>query len=589
MSSTHQRAQLRPRKQHQQGTRNISEAVTRPSFVSLIIALGVIGLLVFMFPLDWITQPRVSVSVDRNAFSPNNDGVQEDVVAFYTLSEPADVTALIQNSAGLAIRSLINDQPQNDGQHAVTWDGRDDSGQTVADGLYQMVVQVAGTARQDQHSAPVEVDTTPPPLQLANFSNENMTTRDPDLNIEGTTDPNVSIRVTGDPRPITVNGNGVFRINRSLDEGQNRLEVRAVDSAGNETLIFRTITLRTQEPELTLLEPAENNGFVGNNLLTVRGMVPPDVKVAINGRETPVNDDGEFMLDLVLDEGENLLKVVAVDPVGNQRAIERRITLSSRGPTITLNSISDGMTVYDPSVRVSGTVDPSSQLQVNGNTIPIDANGNFSTLMPLQAGNNLLTLTAGDLAGNTTSIQRTIHYATSAINTNTPDLVWPQLPNNAFLWRLLIGVGLVGGAFFLFSGFVSPIAFELTADYPVFYPNRPTERRMLIMRMHLSRGAKVDLDVYDEFNHHIVTLIDRNKKSAGEHFRLWDGRNALGQLLQGGSYLIQATAHTATNTTTSALWVRLDPSPSVLRAQTGSSTKRGRDRWVDEEQIIDVM
>ncbi len=64
MSSTRQGAQLRPRKQHQQGTRNISEAMTRPSFVSLVIALGVIGLLVFMFPMDWITQPKVNVSVD---------------------------------------------------------------------------------------------------------------------------------------------------------------------------------------------------------------------------------------------------------------------------------------------------------------------------------------------------------------------------------------------------------------------------------------------------------------------------------------------------------------------------------------------
>ncbi len=588
MSSTRQRAQLRPRKQHQQGTRNISETMTRPSFVSLVIALGVIGLLVFMFPMDWITQPKVNVSVDQNSFSPNNDGAQEEVAAFYTLSEPADVTALIQNSAGLAIRTLINNQQQGDGQHAVTWDGRDDSGQAVIDGLYQIVVQASGTARQDQHSAPVEVDTTAPRLQLANFSNENITTRESNLAIEGTTDPNVKIWVTGDPAPLTVSANGVFRINRSLEEGQNPLEIRAIDSAGNETLIFRTITLRTQEPDLTLLEPSENNTFVNNNLLTVRGIVPPDVKVSISGREATVNEDGEFTLDLVLDEGDNQLNIVAIDPVGNERTMSRQITLSSRGPTIALNSISDGMIVYEPSIRVGGEVDAGSQLEVNGQAIPVDANGNFSTMIPLQGGNNLVTLTAGDLAGNTSSVQRTIHYATSRPALDVPKLAWPELPSNALLWRILVGVGLVGGAFMLFSGFATPLSFELTTDYPVFYPNRATERRMLVMRLYLSRAVKVDLDVYDEFNRHIVTLIDTESKSAGEHFRLWDGRNTLGQLLQGGSYLIQATAHTSGNTT-SAVWVRLDPSPAVTTHKNETQHSQGRDRWVDEEQIIDVV
>ena len=588
MSSTHQRAQLRPRKQHQQGTRNISETMTRPSFISLVIALGVIGLLVFMFPMDWITQPKVNVSVDQNAFSPNNDGTQEEVAAFYTLSEPADVTALIQNSAGLAIRTLINKQRQNDGQNAVTWDGRDDSGQTVIDGLYQIVVRASGTAREDQHSAPVEVDTTPPRLQLANFPNENKTTRESNFSLEGTTDANVNVWVTGDPAPLTVNANGVFRINRELDEGQNPLEIRAVDSAGNEALIFRTITLRTQAPELTLLEPAENNMFVNNNLLTVRGIVPPDVKVTINGREGLVNEDGEFTLDLVLDEGENPLNFVAVDNVGNERTISRQVTLSSRGPTITLNSVSDGMTVYEPSVSISGKVDATSQLQINGNQVPVDANGNFSTIIPLQGGNNLVTLTASDLAGNTSSLQRTIHYATSRPTVEAPTFTWPQLPSNTLLWRILVGVGLVGGVFMLFSGFATPISFELTTDYPVFYPNRSTEHRMLVMRLYLSRAVKIDLDVYDEFNRHIVTLVDSDKKSAGEHFSLWDGRNALGQLLQGGSYLIQATAQTS-NTPTSAVWVRLDPSPEVATNKTGTQQPQGHDRWVDEEQIIDVL
>ncbi len=103
--------------------------------------------------------------------------------------------------------------------------------------------------------------------------------------------------------------------------------------------------------------------------------------------------------------------------------------------------------------------------------------------------------------------------------------------------------------------------------------------------MHLSRGAKVDVDVYDEFNRPVVTLMTHRSLASGEHFRFWDGRNAVGQLLPGGSYLIQATARTATNTATSAVWVRLEPSRG-----RGASLRAGRsaERRTDDAQQLDL-
>ncbi len=443
----HRTAYARPRTQQRQGARNATAAITRPNFVSLVIALGVIGLVVVMFPLDWLRAPSVTVAADQSAFSPNADGTQEEVAAFYTLSEPATVTALVRNSAGLVVRTLVPQKPEADGQHAILWDGRDDSGQAVPDGLYQVVVTAAATARTSEHSVPVEVDTTPPRLQLANFS-DNTTTRESSLTVEGTTEPNVTVWVSGDPRSVPVDARGVFRVNRVLDEGLNSMDIRAVDAAGNETLLARAVTLRTRPPELTLDEPAENNAFVSNNLVTVRGSVPPDVEVAVNGRAATVDPQGAFALDLVLDEGENLLKVLATDPVGNESQIERRITLRSQGPTITIASVPDGLVVRDPSVRVSGRVDPGSDLRVNGNTVPVDANGNFSSLVALQGGNNLVTVTATDLAGNASTVQRTVHYATGTRAVGTlprvtlPDRAQQPPPLAPADWRRAAGWGL---------------------------------------------------------------------------------------------------------------------------------------------------
>ncbi|MGH2543367.1 MAG: hypothetical protein ACRDIB_11240 [Ardenticatenaceae bacterium] len=136
----------------------------------------------------------------------------------------------------------------------------------------------------------------------------------------------------------------------------------------------------------------------------------------------------------------------------------------------------------------------------------------------------------------------------------------PAPLNNPLLWRLLIGAGLMAGLFSIFNTVATPFTFELTVDYPVFYPNRANEQRLLIIRTYLSRRAKLALEVYDELNRPVAILMGNRAQGAGEHFRLWDGRNAAGRLLPGGSYLIHATARTITNRTTSALWVRLDPS-----------------------------
>lgn len=586
MQSRH-RSRTRPTSGTTRATRPYAGNGTRLNFnwVSLLVVAGVIGLVAWMFPREWLAKPTVTVTSDRSAFSPNGDGVQEEVAAFYTLSENGTVTVQVLNSAGLVLRTLVQEQGQTDGQHAVTWNGRDDGGQPVADGLYRIMVTAAGTAQQSEHSIPVEVDTTAPRLQLANFA-DNLTTRTKEFAIEGTTEANVTVLVSGDPRPIPVDANGVFRVNRVLNEGLNPLDIRAVDAAGNEALLSRVVTVRTQPPTLTITEPVETNSFVSNTLVSVKGTVPPDVIVTVNGREATVDQQGIFALDIVLDEGENRLEIVARDEVGNETRSERLVTLRSQGPTINLTSVPDGLTVRDPSLRVSGQVEPGSTLQVNGDTVPVDANGNFSTLIVLQGGNNLLSITATDIAGNATTIQRTVHYATGTAAAEEPfasSFTLPDLPQDPLLGRILIGVGVLGVGFLIFGKLNSPIAFDITADYPTFYPNRASEQRLLILRLNLSRGARVDIDVYDELNRHIMSLVERRPFGEGEHFRLWDGRNERGALLGEGSYLIQATARSTTATATSAVWVRLDETPEPRRRTT---PRRYYEEHVDEGEYL---
>ncbi len=58
----------------------------------------------------------------------------------YTLADRADVTVYIYDDQGLEVRRIYNDW-QDAGEYDLEWDGRDNSGDPVADGTYSFEVQ----------------------------------------------------------------------------------------------------------------------------------------------------------------------------------------------------------------------------------------------------------------------------------------------------------------------------------------------------------------------------------------------------------------------------------------------------------------
>src|SRR5699024_8476303 len=77
------------------------------------------------------------------------------------------------------------------------------------------------------------------------------------------------------------------------------------------------VTLDTEAPELTIESPSDGE-MTNRETATVEGTVS-DANldtVTVNGQETAV-DDGEFSQRIMLDEGENVIEVVATDLAGN--------------------------------------------------------------------------------------------------------------------------------------------------------------------------------------------------------------------------------------------------------------------------------
>jgi len=72
-----------------------------------------------------------------NPFTPNSDGINDTVWFDYQIAYGGKLSVKIYNSAGFLVRTLGDKQEVSEGSHQdIFWDGKDDRGQEVSDGIY---------------------------------------------------------------------------------------------------------------------------------------------------------------------------------------------------------------------------------------------------------------------------------------------------------------------------------------------------------------------------------------------------------------------------------------------------------------------
>ena len=92
-------------------------------------------------------------------FSPNGDGTAEDTTIHYRVLEPVHLAFDISNAAGERVRTILRDHTTIGTEQILVWDGRDDNGLLLPDGLYRLQVQ--------NFTLPITLDNTPPVLTLS--------------------------------------------------------------------------------------------------------------------------------------------------------------------------------------------------------------------------------------------------------------------------------------------------------------------------------------------------------------------------------------------------------------------------------------
>ncbi len=133
-------------------------------------------------------------------------------------------------------------------------------------------------------------------------------------------------------------------------------------------------------------------------------------------KQQPISPEGIFSIpSLSLDEGDNTISAKVKDDKGNVSDLSNviRITIRRNPPDLDVSSPQNGVAVNGEkkSVTVAGKVKEDTTVTINGRYAVVLNDGSFSYDFPLNDGDNFLKITAADVAGNQTTVERKVTYS----------------------------------------------------------------------------------------------------------------------------------------------------------------------------------
>ena len=222
-------------------------------------------------------------------------------------------------------------------------------------------------------------------------------------------------------REASVSEVGVFSGTVRLNHGENEIRITATDTYGN-TGTHRFIIVReepylidpTTPPEIVIHSPTSHFTNVTAERFTVKGSVIDTAGIAevwVNDVKVVISEVGEFTARILLNFGDNEIRVTATDPHGK---IDTNVLIVHRkdieGPDIQIISLEySDRRGFQPIINsstelvpVSGKVtDPSGVAEVKVNGIKVEVQEDeFEITVSLVNGNNLIRVTATDTWDN---------------------------------------------------------------------------------------------------------------------------------------------------------------------------------------------
>ncbi|MBN1587716.1 MAG: tetratricopeptide repeat protein [Candidatus Omnitrophica bacterium] len=139
------------------------------------------------------------------------------------------------------------------------------------------------------------------------------------------------------------------------------------------------------------------------NVLTLTGVAAAGAQLWVNDKESVIDDTGRFNVQVMMEEGENILALKAVGSDGAPEEAFYRVLLDTVPPRF---ENVDVQIDRRGALTASGKIDVGSSVLVNGKRLKVDEKGFFQGVVdriPRQSGGSrtvLLEFVAQDLAGN---------------------------------------------------------------------------------------------------------------------------------------------------------------------------------------------
>lgn len=127
-----------------------------------------------------------------------------------------------------------------------------------------------------------------------------------------------------------------------LKDGAHILKIRAEDQDGNAVEKTVAFQVDTTVPSLNISEPSDH---IALNVPTCRivgitndaASAPCTVTINVNEKEqghVPVNGDGTFLKEVLLEEGVNIIRIKSTDRAGNYAEVVRNVTYNFDAPQV---------------------------------------------------------------------------------------------------------------------------------------------------------------------------------------------------------------------------------------------------------------
>jgi len=257
----------------------------------------------------------------------------------------------------------------------------------------------------------------PPDFEIT-VPEEGFQTNKGSLEVSGRVESGCQIAVNNNSAPVDREGR--FKATVVLSTGENKINISSVYPAGDIASTMRTVVFDATAPGFSVNTPRDNY-LTKEAFLMVSGTVESGGFVEVNGVMAQIDPKGYFDHEVGLNTGKNTIKVTASDKAGNKTAITRTVIYDHQPPLLTVTSPDDNSETGYGMVIVTGYTEPDSTVWVNGSSVAVDGDGNFSKVVDLKVEKNSVIIKAFDPAGNETVVERRVVYENNRIKIKLPE------------------------------------------------------------------------------------------------------------------------------------------------------------------------